>query len=184
MHLLTGEPLALDLVNTRFCLPSHVAHDALATAQGLDAWLAKQAGRLTPPDVSPGPDDLAAVRDLRGHVERALEAARQATPPPPEAIAELNHALRAAPAYPCLDVRGAVLRRGTARDGTPLDRLLAELAEAAVALLTDPDVGKVRGCEGPGCRLLFLPAHPRRRWCSPDLCGNRVRVARYYRRRK
>ncbi|WP_252375002.1 MULTISPECIES: CGNR zinc finger domain-containing protein [unclassified Nonomuraea] len=81
-------------------------------------------------------------------------------------------------------MRGAVLRRGTARDGTPLDRLLAELAEAAVALLTDPDVGKVRGCEGPGCRLLFLPAHPRRRWCSPDLCGNRVRVARYYQRHK
>ncbi|WP_253798373.1 CGNR zinc finger domain-containing protein [Nocardia amikacinitolerans] len=28
------------------------------------------------------------------------------------------------------------------------------------------------------------PAHPKRRWCSPDRCGNRVRVARYYRKHK
>ncbi|MEO3891593.1 ABATE domain-containing protein [Nonomuraea sp. B5E05] len=184
MELLTGEPLALDLVNTGVRTPSGGDHDALATAEGLHAWLAEQAGRLTVPETTLGPDDPAAVRDLRGHVERALEAARQAAPPPPEAIDALNRALRVAPAYPCLEVRGTVLRRGTARDGTPLDRLLTELAEAAVALLTDPDVGKVRGCEGPGCHLLFLPAHPRRRWCSPDLCGNRVRVARYYRRHK
>jgi predicted RNA-binding Zn ribbon-like protein len=37
---------------------------------------------------------------------------------------------------------------------------------------------------GPQCRLLFLPAHPRRRWCSRVLCGNRVRVTRYYQRHK
>ncbi|MFD0515426.1 CGNR zinc finger domain-containing protein [Streptomyces aureus] len=32
--------------------------------------------------------------------------------------------------------------------------------------------------------LLFLPAHPRRRWCSAARCGNRARVARYYQRHK
>ncbi|MFF4211720.1 CGNR zinc finger domain-containing protein [Streptomyces sp. NPDC001796] len=32
--------------------------------------------------------------------------------------------------------------------------------------------------------MLFLPAHPRRRWCSAARCGNRVRVARHYQRRK
>jgi len=26
----------------------------------------------------------------------------------------------------------------------------------------------------------LLPAHRRRRWCSPATCGNRARVARYY----
>ncbi|NBE95233.1 hypothetical protein FE391_20535 [Nonomuraea sp. KC401] len=103
MDLLTGEPLALDLVNTRFHTPSSVDHDALATAEGLHAWLAKQAGQLALPEISLGPADLAAVRDLRGHVERALEAVRQATPPPPEAIAALNQALRAVPAYPRLE---------------------------------------------------------------------------------
>ena len=31
---------------------------------------------------------------------------------------------------------------------------------------------------------VFLPANPRRRWCSPAICGNRARVARYYQRHK
>ena len=58
--------------------------------------------------------------------------------------------------------------------------LLAQLAEAAATLLASPAIGLVRRCEEPGCRLLFLCAHPRRRWCSPATCGNRARVARYY----
>jgi predicted RNA-binding Zn ribbon-like protein len=32
--------------------------------------------------------------------------------------------------------------------------------------------------------MVFLPAHPRRRWCSPTRCGNRARVARYYQRHR
>ncbi|MEU9839973.1 CGNR zinc finger domain-containing protein [Actinomadura sp. NPDC048032] len=39
-------------------------------------------------------------------------------------------------------------------------------------------------CEADDCVLLFLPAHPRRRWCSAARCGNRVRVARHYRRHR
>ena len=69
-------------------------------------------------------------------------------------------------------------------DADPTTSLRAELADAAADLLSDPSVRNVRQCEGPVCRLLFLPAHPRRRWCSPGLCGNRVRVARYHERHK
>ena len=43
---------------------------------------------------------------------------------------------------------------------------------------------KVRECEAADCVMLFRPAHPRRRWCSPTRCGNRARVARYYQRHK
>ncbi|MFC9825694.1 CGNR zinc finger domain-containing protein [Streptomyces erythrochromogenes] len=39
-------------------------------------------------------------------------------------------------------------------------------------LLTDPRAGQVRECEAPDCVLLFLPAHPRRRWCVAGVCGN------------
>ena len=66
----------------------------------------------------------------------------------------------------------------------PADVVAFARAHLEGGLLADPAAGRVRGCEGPGCLLLFLPAHPRRRWCSPDLCGNRVRVARHYRRHK
>jgi predicted RNA-binding Zn ribbon-like protein len=61
--------------------------------------------------------------------------------------------------------------------------LLAQLA-AAAELLASPAIRQVRRCEGHDCRMLFLPANPRRRWCSPAVCGNRARVARYYQRHK
>ncbi|WP_200824872.1 CGNR zinc finger domain-containing protein [Nonomuraea solani] len=180
MDLLMGEPLALDLVNTR----SGSGFDALDGADDFQAWLTGQSHRLTVPEEPLKPSDLSALRALRAHVEATLAAIREAAPPPPEALKALNKALRGAPPYPYLEARGAVLTTGTRRAGPPVTVLLTELAEAAMALLTDPNVGKIRSCEAPDCRMLFLPAHPRRRWCSPDLCGNRVRVARYYQRHK
>jgi predicted RNA-binding Zn ribbon-like protein len=179
MELLIGEPLALDLVNTRTR-----DFDVLDAPGDFQTWLSRQTDRLIAP---PGPmtaADLAAVRGLRGHVEAAVNALREAAPPPGSAIAALNEAVRAAPAYRVLEWRDGAFRSGPRRDGDDLTRLLAQLAEAAVDLLADPAAGRVRACEGPQCRMLFLPAHPRRRWCSPDLCGNRVRVARYYQRHK
>jgi predicted RNA-binding Zn ribbon-like protein len=62
--------------------------------------------------------------------------------------------------------------------------LLAEIARSGIELLGGPDRDKLRRCEGAGCTLLLVASHPRRRWCAPHLCGNRVRVARHYRRRR
>ncbi|MFJ9909135.1 CGNR zinc finger domain-containing protein [Streptomyces sp. NPDC101152] len=70
------------------------------------------------------------------------------------------------------------------RDGSPGLRLAACLAEAAAELLADPAVTRIRECEADDCVMLFLAAHPRRRWCSATRCGNRVRVARHYQRTK
>ncbi|MFC7447933.1 CGNR zinc finger domain-containing protein [Rhodococcus daqingensis] len=181
MGFLTGEPLALDLINTRAHTPSGVI-DALDTAESFESWLAEQGDRLAPLSSPPTAADLAAVRVLRRHVAEAVEQVRQGARPSPDAVEALNRAVRAAPPYPVATWDGARLIADIRRDGDERDRLLARLAEAAVELLTDPDVVKVRGCEGPHCTMRFLPAHPRRRWCSPALCGNRVRVARYHQR--
>ncbi|MFD9702164.1 CGNR zinc finger domain-containing protein [Lentzea sp. NPDC059081] len=121
-----------------------------------------------------------AVVTLRGQVEAAVLAARDGREPD---LAPLNAALRGAPSFEVLSwADGAVVSRG--REGDEVARTLAVLAEAAADLLASPAVRKVKTCEGPGCRLLFVPAHPRRRWCDPATCGNRVRVARYYQRHK
>lgn len=179
MDVLTGEPLALDLLNTRV-ETSDGPFDVLDRIDDFQRWLTLQSGRLTPPQVVTG-EDLEAVKTLRAHVRTAVEAARQAAPIPDASLQAINDAVRAAPPYTIIGPdRGLTVRR----DGDDRTRLLAQLAEAAVALLGDPDVVKIRTCEGPRCIVLFLPAHPRRRWCSPTLCGNRVRVARHYQRRK
>lgn len=182
MVLLTGEPLALDLLNTRAQTPEGEL-DLIATPGTFQEWLAAQAERLSPIETVTAAD-LLAIRELREHMADAVEHARHDTSPPETALNAINDAQRAAPQYKELAWDGAMATATARRAGHAHQRLLAELAEAAIELLTDPAITKVRACEGPDCRMLFMPAHPRRRWCSPTLCGNRVRVARYYQRHK
>jgi predicted RNA-binding Zn ribbon-like protein len=178
---LTGEPLALDLVNTRTA-----AGDLLTTPGDLVAWLELQAGRLggVQEATDPGIDGLAAVRAVREHTANALERARRGEPPAEADLAALNDAQRAAPAVSALTWNGSAVAVERRRPGTAPARLAARLAEAAADLLADPAVTKIRQCEADDCTLLFLPAHPRRRWCSATRCGNRARVARHYQRHK
>ena len=180
--MLTGEPLALDLVNTRASTPDGEI-DALADLGGLRTWLDAQGGRLVATG-SISESDLAAVRELRHQVGLAIEAARCGRRPSSIAVAAINDAVREAPQYYTAHWSDNGLDAQSHRTGDARAIILAQLAEAAVDLLTGPSIAKIRACEGPQCRMLFLPAHPRRRWCSPALCGNRVRVARYYQRHK
>jgi predicted RNA-binding Zn ribbon-like protein len=177
---LTGEPLALDLVNTR---PS--AGDLLATPDDLRHWWALQADRL-PDDVPQAVTaaDLAAVRAVREHTARAIDRARRGDEPLAADLDALNQAQRAAPAINQLAWNGSAVVATRRRDGSPGLRLAACLAEAAAELLADLAVTTVRQCEADDCVMLFLAAHPRRRWCSATRCGNRVRVARHYQRTK
>ncbi|MEV8550001.1 ABATE domain-containing protein [Streptomyces glaucescens] len=181
----TGEPLPLDLVNTR-PLNGASRADLLDTPDRLAAWLARQADRLGAEADGPAPTeaDLAPVRAVRAHTEAALRALLDGRRPPQSALRGLADAQRAAPAVLVPDWDGATVVVAPRRSGPLGTRLAALLAEAAAALLADPAVTRVKECEADDCVLLFLPAHPRRRWCSPARCGNRARVARHYRRHK
>ncbi|MEU9302608.1 CGNR zinc finger domain-containing protein [Streptomyces sp. NPDC048269] len=176
---LTGEPLALDLLNTLTA-----AGDLVAGPTGLAEWLAEQAGRLTPVG-EVGAAEVAAVRAVREAARPALAAVRSGERPPDGALRALNEAMAGAPARRELAwTAEAGLTVAPHRVAVPARRLAAELAEAVAEFLTDPRVGSVRGCEAEDCVLLFLPLHPRRRWCVASACGNRARVARYYARHK
>lgn len=60
---------------------------------------------------------------------------------------------------------------------------LAFIATQAAAFLSDPSkVSKLRRCANPACSMIFIAVNPRRSWCAPGVCGNRVRVARHHRR--
>ncbi|GKQ36064.1 ABATE domain-containing protein [Streptomyces sp. A012304] len=176
---LTGEPLALDLVNTR-----PAVGDLLTTPGDLRAWWTLQADRLpgVPEEITG--TDLAAVRAVREHTARALDCVRHGRRPSEADLEALNQAQRAAPAILELRSDGPALTATRRRDGSAGRQLAALLAEATAELLTDPAVTRVRECEADDCVLLFLPAHPRRRWCSAARCGNRMRVARHYQRHK
>ncbi|MFJ4805985.1 CGNR zinc finger domain-containing protein [Streptomyces murinus] len=180
---LTGEALALDLVNTR-PLSGDGRVDLLGTPRQLSRWLALEADRLEEGDADeePGAGELVAVHAVRGYTEAVVRALLDAAEPPAAALRGLTEAQRAAPAVRELGWDGTAVTAVPRRTGPLGVRVAAALAEAAVELLTDPAIGRLKECEADGCVMVFLPAHPRRRWCSPARCGNRARVARYYQR--
>jgi len=102
----TGEPLPLDLVNTR-PLSGGSRADLLGTPDRLAAWLARQrdrlggeTDRLAGETVGPAPSeaDLAPVHAVRAHTEAALRALLDGRRPPESALRGLADAQRAAPA--------------------------------------------------------------------------------------
>ena|SRR5579863_733898 len=55
------------------------------------------------------------------------------------------------------------------------------LALSALDLMTSDAVHRVRACDNPECRWLFLDTSKNhtRRWCDMKLCGNRMKARRF-----
>ncbi|GAA3002442.1 hypothetical protein GCM10020229_13150 [Kitasatospora albolonga] len=160
---LIGEPLALDLLNTR---PRD--GDQLADPAALRRWLELQEARglLEVPAVT-GPAELTAVREVRELAVVAVGRVRRGEPVPGAVLDALNARLLAAPLVGELlpGPAGPVYR--LRRTGPASARLAGELAEAVAELVTGGEVlAAVRDCAAEDCALMFVPANPRRRWCS------------------
>lgn len=63
-----------------------------------------------------------------------------------------------------------------------LDSPLWPVTRSAVELLTSQEIKLVRVCPGEDCGWLFLDEsrNHTRRWCAPDICGNKTRVREHY----
>ena len=66
------------------------------------------------------------------------------------------------------------------------DLPLWTLAMSALELMTSQAVSRVRACDNPECRWLFLDTSKNhtRRWCDMKLCGNRMKARRFKAQRK
>jgi predicted RNA-binding Zn ribbon-like protein len=178
---LIGEPLPLDLVNTRPQADRGII-DALGTVDGLAQWLSAESDRL--PNIRVSAATRARVVALRYHIGEALDELVRGQRPPESAIAAINDALACAPSYQQLAWNSGGGHLDMRRTGDHDDQLVASIADAAAEYLVSDLAAATRQCEAPDCDMLFSPTHPRRRWCSPTVCGNRTRVARYYERHR
>jgi predicted RNA-binding Zn ribbon-like protein len=157
----------------------------LAQAQVLDAGLAtallRRWGRTsTAADALSGA--LAFRRVLRDMIDGLSRGAR----PSDAALARINTILRRhAVEVGVVRGRSGFERRQMFRPTEPLD-LLVPVAESASDLLCHGDPGLVLKCENPRCILYFYDTtrNHARRWCSMTVCGNRMKVAAHYRRRR
>lgn len=148
-----------------------------ATARTLrDRWTGKSGAERA----------LAEVRHFRRILRETLERIVQGRPVPREVIEAVNHRLRGRTGYvEVTKVRGGYVKRVHAEFAVPAD-LLISLAEAASDLLCDADLSLIRRCENERCILFFYDQtkNHSRRWCSMEVCGNRMKVAAFYQRRR
>lgn len=163
--ILGTEPLPVEFANTRYG-----GFDYLGTPELADGWFA-EVGMAAP--------DPAAARELRDAVHRLLTATADGAALDPAAVETVNAFAAAAPTALALAGAGREWRARWVDAATGPAAVLGRIATCAVELLGGgPDL---RRCAAPDCRVLFVPAHARRRFCHSS-CSGRVRQARYYRR--
>lgn len=157
--------------------------DELATHEDARAWLL--ARDLIDPEAELYEYCRGRIVALREDLRELLAAHVGRVAPSPESVQALNRALTSAP--------GALLLRfepktGFARSADHpvtqvVEHVLALIAEDAATLLTGGDASMLASCEANGCQRFFLRTHARRQWCSTR-CGDRVRAARAYARKR
>lgn len=169
----------VDFANTVACA-SCGAEDAFASPKSAYRWMiahgVKFRGRAARFQMS-------RLRAIRDSVRALLDAAAMGARPPSKALTAVNEACKTGVVSPSLAWgQGRWTSSSLPLGGTPTDWIGSEVARSIVSLLTGPDGPKIRRCQAPGCAHFLLARTRQQRWCSPTGCGNRVRVARHYRR--
>ena len=123
---------------------------------------------------------------LRDSLRNALVAIEAGEETPTSCVEEINAVLQAGEGYEQLVSTKTGLRLlFMPRFEDPL-RVLVSVARSAAELIEEGAAAPVRKCGNPNCVLYFYDVSPtlRRRWCSMEICGNRMKVAAYARRRQ
>lgn len=192
--LFVGNNLAIDLVNTEV-IANDERVDLLGSFANVIDWLA-DAGVVDSEEASQlqarwSPEEcdnaFAAVRTFRAALRHGAERLTGGGDIGDDVLQAVNDMLLA-PVRRSRVVRG---RDGTYMNetilsfATPLD-VLAPIAEAAAELLCGGDLRLVKKCRNPKCILYYYDTtrNHRRSWCSMSVCGNRTKVAAYYKRRR
>ncbi|MFE0458372.1 CGNR zinc finger domain-containing protein [Kitasatospora sp. NPDC058965] len=171
---LPGEPLAVDLLNTRWNNGGN-PRDLLSSLDELALWLEVTgfAARGVPAE----PLTLAALRTTREALLQLL-----ADPADEAARGELNAVLAHGAVRRSLSAEGPVQRVET---DSPAWLPAWSAAEDYLRLLAEAP-GRIRSCAHPSCVLHFhdTSKNGTRRWHSMSSCGNRAKASRHYARTK
>lgn len=192
--LFIGNHPCLDFINTEMVIRS-TPTDLLESFEDLSTWLIKSRtfskkdaeaanGELSQDEKS---HVLTQAKIFRTTLRRMVEQIVNERRVPESAVTAINQLLR-----PCSGYRE--LARTTPNafsevfvpSGDRKDALLASLAMSASDLLRTADLSLIKKCKNPPCVLYFYDTtkNHARNWCSMQLCGNREKVAAYFRRKR
>ena len=125
-----------------------------------------------------------AMRELRGTLRKEVSTWERGGAIDRAAIDELNRLMAEHPMLTRLKAAGSASTMELWFDLRRPENLLAPLAQSAATLFSDVDRNRVRKCTQ--CVLHFYDTSKKgtRRWCSMQLCGNRLKVAAYAARQR
>jgi len=176
-----GAAVATDLVNTApevMVGPGELIPDAAALARFLaERGLRPAAGEPAPADVTAA--DVAAVHTLRRRLRALFEH------PDAAGAAALTTATGGLDLRP--DAEGRLQWLVRSRPAASIAEELALLTGTALlATLRALGPDRFRHCAAPTCAGMFVDTSRsgRRRYCVPEVCGNRVNVAAHRARRR
>jgi predicted RNA-binding Zn ribbon-like protein len=121
---------------------------------------------------------------FRERLRDAVLRIESGTLPSDAFLSEVNALLLQYPRISSLRKRDGKLVRGTLVEfRKPVD-LWAPIVDATVDLLTETEPSRIRKCES--CVFHFFDTSKKgsRRWCSMNICGNKLKVASYQRRKR
>jgi predicted RNA-binding Zn ribbon-like protein len=124
---------------------------------------------------------LAAGIAFREALWRAGSSLAQGSLPEPGDLDIVSRQVSRALAHGVIIPDGAALVWDWRSDPGELERPLWPIAKAALELLTDEQLDRLRQCANPECGWLFLDTsrNRSRRWCDMGSCGNRAKVRRF-----
>jgi predicted RNA-binding Zn ribbon-like protein len=191
--LFLGNQLAVDFLNTRPVLeegPKELLHDM----ESLVRWL-MAAGVLTGTNAATlrrwrdSPKAQAFLKKLLAFRERLREEVlrrERGLSVNGAFLEELNRLLLEHPSRMAVQRRAGELSLGLVFEPREPEDFWAPIVAAAADLLSGVPKERLRKCESVACVLHFHDTSKKgsRRWCSMNICGNKVKVAAYKERNR
>lgn len=191
--LFVGNHPCLDFINTQMIVNGE-STDVLESFEDFISWLV-QANLLTIAEADAAGAELnqkestsllQQAKILRTTLRELAARIVARKPIPRSAINLINQILSQRPGYPQLVRRKGGFEQRFHSAAAPVHNLLVPLAEVAGDLLCRADFALIKKCGNPACILYFYDTtkNHTRNWCSMQTCGNRIKVAAHYQRKR
>ncbi len=192
--LFVGNQFALDFLNTKPILESE-PQELLPNAAALERWLiasgivtSQKNRRLIRAwrDSRKGEAFIQKLITFREGLRAAVLRLEAGSLPGDAFLAELDILLKQYPQRISLRKEDAkVVREVFFQPQKPQD-VWAPIVAATAELLSEVEPSRIRQCESEPCVVHFYDTSRKgsRRWCSMNICGNKLKVAAYQRRRR
>ncbi len=183
--LFVGNQLALDFLNTKL-MSAGGPQELLIDVESLARWVVaagvlESAQRPAWRDSAKGRRFLSRLLRFREELRAEIIRQSRGSSISEDFLGELNELLAKHPCRMAVRRAGKDLSLGLVFAPRVPEDVWAPIAAATADLLSGVPKERVRKCESATCVVHFYDTSKKgaRRWCSMNLCGNKVKVAAY-----